>query len=143
MRSYTLAPSHNVQFLTPFFTTGFTAVPDCADFRFDLTPPYPVVMNSGNTYLIQLIANTTNPDTLRFAAVKIRYRLQVSPAPASPTFTDVPATHPFYQFIEALAASGITAGCSASPPQYCPDAMLTRGQMAVFLARALGLHWVP
>ena len=55
------------------------------------------------------------------------------------TFGDVPASHPFYQFIEALAASGITGGCG--PGVYCPDAPLTRGQMAAFLSKALGLHW--
>ena len=65
--------------------------------------------------------------------------LAVSPPPAQATFNDVPTTHPFFQFIEALYASGITAGCQASPPLYCPDATLTRGQMAVFLAKALGL----
>ena len=63
----------------------------------------------------------------------------VSPAPAQATFNDVPTNHPFFQFIEALKASGITGGCQASPPLYCPDAPLTRGQMAVFLAKALGL----
>jgi hypothetical protein len=42
---------------------------------------------------------------------------------------------------EALVAAGITAGCNASPRQYCPDAPLTRGPMAVFLARGLGLFW--
>lgn len=52
-----------------------------------------------------------------------------------------PANHQFFQFVEALADSGITAGCSAAPPLYCPDAPLTRGQMAAFLAKALGLHW--
>lgn len=65
--------------------------------------------------------------------------LAVSQAPATPTFNDVPTSHPFFQFIEALKASGITGGCQASPPLYCPDAPLTRGQMAVFLAKALGL----
>jgi hypothetical protein len=65
--------------------------------------------------------------------------LQVSPAPPVATFNDVPTTHPFFQFIEALYNSGITGGCSASPPLYCPDDPLTRGQMAVFLAKALGL----
>ena len=63
----------------------------------------------------------------------------VSPAPAQATFNDVPTNHPFFQFIEALYASGITAGCQAMPPLYCPDSPLTRGQMAVFLAKALGL----
>jgi hypothetical protein len=63
----------------------------------------------------------------------------VSPAPGTATFNDVPTTHPFFQFIEALHASGITGGCQASPPLYCPDNPVTRGQIAVFLAKALGL----
>jgi hypothetical protein len=65
--------------------------------------------------------------------------LPVSPAPATATFLDVPTNHPFFQFIEALHASGITGGCQSAPPLYCPDNPVTRGQMAVFLAKALGL----
>jgi hypothetical protein len=38
-------------------------------------------------------------------------------------------------------ASGITAGCGGG--NYCPDAPLTRGQMAVFLSKGLGLHFAP
>ncbi len=72
--------------------------------------------------------------------VEIIWRRAVSPAPSEPTFSDVAASHPFYPFIEALSASGITGGCGDGS-KYCPDAALTRGQMAVFLAKALGLHW--
>ena len=72
-------------------------------------------------------------------SVRILYHLQVSPPGGPPTFNDVPASHPFYQFIEALAASGITAGCGGG--NFCPNSPLTRGQMAVFLAKALGLYW--
>jgi streptogramin lyase len=54
----------------------------------------------------------------------------------STTFADVPATHPYLTWIEALVAAGITGGCSTSPPQFCPDALVTRAQMAVFLLRA-------
>jgi hypothetical protein len=57
------------------------------------------------------------------------------------SFGDVPTNHPFFPFVEALVASGITAGSGGG--NYCPDAPLTRGQMAVFLAIALGLHFVP
>ena len=42
--------------------------------------------------------------------------------------------------IEAIAASGITRGCN--PPlnsRYCPEASVTRGEMAAFLVRALSL----
>lgn len=63
--------------------------------------------------------------------------LAVSPAPPTATFNDVPTNHPFFKYIEALAASGITGGCGSG--NYCPDNPVTRGQMAVFLAKALGL----
>lgn len=48
--------------------------------------------------------------------------------------------------IEAIAASGITQGCSlAGAPvrRYCPDDAVTRGQMAAFLVRAFGLDGAP
>jgi hypothetical protein len=77
--------------------------------------------------------------SLKFNDAFVDYHLAVSPAPATATFADVPTTHPFFQFVEALAASGITAGCGNG--NFCPDQPLTRGQMAVFLSKALGLNW--
>jgi hypothetical protein len=46
---------------------------------------------------------------------------------------------PYEKAINAIAAAGITGGCSTNPPSYCPDKEVTRGQMAVFLAKALKL----
>ena len=43
------------------------------------------------------------------------------------------------QQINALASAGITGGCGGDSPSYCPDDVVTRGQMAVLPARALGL----
>jgi hypothetical protein len=40
-------------------------------------------------------------------------------------------------WIEQLAAEGITAGCGNG--NYCPEAPVTRDQMAVFLVRTFGL----
>ena len=80
-----------------------------------------------------------DPDPQFLGWVEVWWRRSVSPAPEVATFNDVPANHAFFQFIEALAASGITAGCDVD--KFCPDMPLTRGQMAVFLAKALGLHW--
>jgi len=73
------------------------------------------------------------------AGMIVGYQLQVSPAPGTPTFNDVPTNHPFFQYIQALSASGITGGCGGG--NYCPDNPVTRGQMAVFLAKALGLYF--
>lgn len=78
---------------------------------------------------------------LRIQKARAQWRRQVSPASGVPpaTFDDVPFDHPFHQHIDALAVSGITSGCGGG--NFCPNAPLTRGQMAVFLAKALGLHW--
>ena len=50
-----------------------------------------------------------NGGIVSFRSVRIFYRLQVSSAPAFATFNDVPTSHPFFQYIEALYASGITS----------------------------------
>jgi hypothetical protein len=76
---------------------------------------------------------------IRVRKMLVQWFRQVSPPPAAATFGDVPMNHPFFQFVEALSRSGITGGCGGG--NYCPDAPLTRGQMAVFLAKALGLQW--
>jgi|GEM_PF-1902410 len=59
--------------------------------------------------------------------------------PPGGSFTDDDGS-PHEGYIEAIAAAGITNGCN--PPindRYCPDRNLTRGEMAVLLARTLGL----
>ena len=83
--------------------------------------------------------NDVTDGTVAISQFVVGYFLQVSPAPDTATFTDVPTSHPFFQYIEALAASGITGGCGGG--NYCPNAPLTRGQMAVFLSKALGLEF--
>ena len=41
--------------------------------------------------------------------------------------------------IDALAAVGVTEGCGADPPSYCPHRSTTRAQMSSFLHRAMAL----
>jgi len=63
------------------------------------------------------------------------------PSPLAATFSDVPPSHPFYKFVEAIARRGITGGCGNGA--YCPDSLITRGQMAVFLMKAIELSDPP
>lgn len=99
----------------------------------------PVTIDSNSAlYSIFLWGGTPGED-LKWRAVRVRYKLQVSPAPAVASFTDVPTNHWAFKYVEALKASGITAGCGASA--FCPDGPLTRAQMAVFLSTALGLQF--
>ena len=53
-------------------------------------------------------------------------------------FGDVPASYWANSFIESLYNAGITSGCSVSPLNYCPEATVTRAQMAIFLLK--GIH---
>ena len=50
---------------------------------------------------------------------------------STPYFTDVPASSPYFKFIQKLKDLGITGGCSATT--FCPDDPITRAQMAVFV----------
>jgi hypothetical protein len=50
------------------------------------------------------------------------------------SFSDVPVSNPFYRFVETLLHHGVTGGCTASA--YCPAAVTTREQLAVFVLTA-------
>lgn len=63
-------------------------------------------------------------------------------ATSSDFFTDDNG-HPHEADINALFAAGVTNGCSTTQPHYCPDDPVTRGQMASFIRRALGIPQVP
>jgi hypothetical protein len=120
-----------------FAASGTAEADGCSRWPVDLLAPETV---DTQTYEYTVYAITGGFDgTATVGGVRVFYHLQVSPAPGTATFNDVPTNHPFFQFVEALAASGITAGCGGG--NFCPDAPLTRGQMAVFLSKALGLHW--
>ncbi|MGH2669309.1 MAG: S-layer homology domain-containing protein, partial [bacterium] len=60
----------------------------------------------------------------------------VPPPATSAPFVDVTPDSPFAPWIEHLARGGITGGCATSPARFCPDAGVTRAQVAVFLLRA-------
>jgi streptogramin lyase len=58
------------------------------------------------------------------------FRLAPSP------FADVPVDHWAVDPIVALFGAGVTAGCGGDPLIFCPDAPVTRGQLATLLLRA-------
>lgn len=101
--------------------------------------PAHTVSNRDCDYVARVRFDATTGLTLQ--KVRAQWNRQVSPAPASATFGDVPTFHSFFQFVEALVQAGITTGCSLTPLLYCPDDPVTRGQMAVFISKALGLNF--
>jgi len=90
-----------------------------------------------NIYTIVL--NMPSSLGVRFRGCRIFWQRQISPAPLTNSFSDVPTSHPFFQQIEALVDAGVTLGCGGG--NYCPNEVVTREQMAAFMARLGGLHW--
>ncbi|HEX5838000.1 MAG TPA: matrixin family metalloprotease [Anaerolineales bacterium] len=82
-------------------------------------------------------------DQMAVFLLKAKYGSSYSPPLPSGVFQDVPTNHWAAAWIERLAAEGITAGCNASPPQYCPATPVTRDQMAVFIARTYNISPLP
>jgi hypothetical protein len=111
------------------------------DFATDLYGPLGILIpsNVDRVFVLDVELAPGLADHQFFGFVEIWWRRVVSDPPATSTFGDVPTSHPFFQYIEALAKSGITGGCGSG--NFCPDDPLTRAQMAVFLSKALGLHW--
>lgn len=119
-------------------TSGVTETPGCG--LISLAIPPTLVNNASNSYLLSF-SNSTYGGETKWIEARVHYRRQVSPSPAVETFADVPFEHPLHRYVEALVAAGITGGCGGG--NFCPNDAVTRGQIAVFLAKALGLHWAP
>ncbi len=76
--------------------------------------------------------------------LKSKHGASFVPPPCQGIFGDVACPSLFADWIEELAAEGITAGCSTNPLLYCPDSPVTRQQMSAFLLKALkGSGYVP
>lgn len=119
-------------------TTAALSGDGCGFIPLDLTPQNFTLDNNARELVLRLGMSSGNVTNVLIGAY-VGYKLQVSAGPAVATFTDVPTTSPLFKFVEALVAAGITAGCGGG--NYCPNTPITRGQMAVFLATALGLHF--
>jgi len=61
--------------------------------------------------------------------------MKYTPPPCEGLFPDVPCSHPFAPWIEQLWRDRITAGCGSGA--FCPDASVTRGEIATLLERAV------
>ncbi len=83
----------------------------------------------------------TNPvrrDQMAVFLLKTEHGSAYVPPGCAGVFTDVACPSPFANWIERLAAEGITGGCGGT--NYCPGNPNTRGQMAVFIVKTFSLQ---
>ena len=88
------------------------------------------------------VAEGTKRQQMAVFLLKAKYGVCYVPPPCSGVFPDVPCALVFAPWIEALAAEGVTTGCGGG--NFCPDNLVTRRQMAVFLLKTkYGASHVP
>ncbi len=88
------------------------------------------------------VGQDTKRQQMAVFLLKARHGLCYTPPPCVGTFPDVPCPSTFANWIEALAAEGITGGCGGG--NFCPQNPVRRDQMAVFLLKAEhGSSYVP
>ncbi len=105
--------------------TYFGSDPNVPDFTFKYFCP-----NSG----------VTRREMAVFLENGMHYPSSYSPGDQSPySFSDTADLAWGADWIEALYKDGITAGCNTDPLRYCPNAAVTREQMAVFLLRSINI----
>lgn len=78
---------------------------------------------------------------LRLRAVRIWWQRQVTPLDGTANFSDVVLSNPYRRWVEAATAAGILGPCASG--RFCPDNPVTRAQLALALAKALGLQYPP
>ena len=113
------------------------------------TTPFDVMVIRGSAVVIGVPSGQT-VDGFDYAWTSWSHggpRTQTITASAAATYTaqlnggfdDVKPGEKFATDIAWLFNEGITFGCDDSPPLFCPSGLVTRGQMATFLTRALDL----
>jgi len=80
------------------------------------------------------VDNPTLRQQMAVLLLKGKHGVCYVPGPCTGVFGDVPCPSPFADWIEALAAEGITGGCGGG--NYCPADPVRRDQMAALLLRA-------
>lgn len=109
--------SPSVDYINLMRSLGITD--GCATAPLRFCPTDPVTRAQMAVFLVRSVLNT---DSFTF--------------PSTPYFTDVPASHPQFKYIQKIRELGYTIGCNADGTAYCPASNVTRGQMALFLMRA-------
>jgi len=81
-------------------------------------------------------------DQMAVFLLKSEHGAGYAPPACTGVFADVTCPSSFADWVEQLAAEGVTGGCGGG--NYCPDASVTRAQMAVFLLKtSQGSSYAP
>ena len=137
-------PDTTVGTLSKGYVANFLDVPQNNTFHQYVTTLVRNGITAGVGNGLYGVNNSTLRQQMAVFLLKAKYGVCYVPPACTGIFTDVPCTpgSGFGDWIEDLAAQGITGGCG--PNVYCPQNPVRRDQMAVFLLKAEhGSTYVP
>lgn len=88
------------------------------------------------TVNFSVAANSTG--VVRVSAISVANQaVSVTQRQTTTLFSDIGPSSAYFDGANLLRTLGITAGCGVNPLKFCPDDSVTKGQMAVFVVRAV------
>jgi CSLREA domain-containing protein len=135
-------PSSLTATLPGGFLADFTDVPQANIFHDDVETVFRAGITAGCGGGAFCVSNPVTRAQMAVFLLKAEHGASYVPPACTQVFDDVPCPSQFADWIEQLAAEGITAGCGGD--NYCPDNPVRRDQMAVFLLKTShGSGYVP
>ena len=138
MAVFLLKGRHGICYVPPNCTGTFSDVPCPSTFANWIEALAAEGITGGCGTGIYCPQNPVRRDQMAVFLLKAEHGPSYTPPPCSGDFPDVPCPSQFANWIEQLAAEGITGGCGGG--NYCPNDPNTRGQMAVFLTKTFDLE---
>jgi uncharacterized protein (DUF1800 family) len=136
MAVFLLRAGHGAAYVPPAATGTVFADVAAADFAADwIEQLYAEGVTGGCATSPLRYCPTASVTRAQMAAflLKIYHGTGYAPPAATGVFADVPVSMPLAPWVEELARLYVTSGCGGT--SYCPGNPVTRGQMAVFLAK--------
>jgi hypothetical protein len=126
------------------YVADFLDVPPSNQFHDDVVKLVANQVTAGVGSGLYGVDNPVKRQAMAVFVLKAEHGVCYTPPPCtSPgVFADVPCPSPFADWIQAMAAEGITGGCGGG--NFCPQDPVRRDQMAPFLLKAVhGPTYVP
>jgi len=119
--------------LTNGWVADFLDVPPASNFHSDVVKLVASEITVGVGGGFYGVGENIKRQSMAVFILKAEHGICYAPPPCSGMFADVPCPSTFANWIEAMAAEGITGGCGGG--NFCPQNPVRRDQMAVFLLK--------
>jgi hypothetical protein len=124
------------------WVADFLDVPPASNFHGDVVKLVANEITAGIGGGFYGVSDNIKRQSMAVFILKAEHGICYTPPPCSGMFADVPCPSTFANWIEAMAAEGITGGCGGD--NFCPQNPVRRDQMAVFLLKGKhGSGYVP